>query len=285
MIKTIGIIGYGVVGNAMYESFKNDFEILIYDKFKKQHNTIKDENSLQELVALMDGPIFVCVPTPSNHDGSCDISIVDEVCKLINEAQMKKVTEQSCYCNCCGISEQVVVIRSTVCPNTCDMLMEKYPYISICYNPEFLTERTAVDDFKNQTDIVIGGDKKIIDFVSFYYKKVFKNIRIHHTTRKLAEVLKYTTNAFFALKITYANQLKMYCDNISVDYDSLKSLFVADHRLGSTHWDVPGPDGSNGFGGKCLPKDTWGLLKNSKKENFDFSILEKVLEINGNIRN
>lgn len=275
----------GVVGNAMYQSFKDFFEILIFDKNKQELNTIKDENPINELIALLDGPIFICVPTPMNSDGSCDISMVDEICEKINDAQMKKMTEQSCYCNCCGISEQVVVIRSTVSPGTCDDLMEKYPYISIVYNPEFLTERTSVEDFKNLQSVVIGGEEKIVDFVFSYYKMIFKNISLYSTSRKQAEVFKYMTNSYFAMKIIFANEIKNYCDKISVDYNSLKNIFPAEPRLGSTHWDVPGPDGKYGFGGKCLPKDASGFLFDAKKNEIDFDLLEKTIEINNKIRN
>lgn len=284
MKKTIGIIGVGVVGYAMYQTFKSFFDVIIYDKYKLHFNTIKEENPIKEFVALMDGPIFLCVPTPIKIDGSCDISIVEELCQKINDAQQQKIIEQSNYCNCIGSSEQIVVIRSTVCPQTCENLASKYPYISIVYNPEFLTERTAIDDFRTTKNIVLGGEEKITQYVASFYKEVFKDINCFFTSTTKAEILKYVVNSFFALKIIFANQIKLFCDSIDVDYNQLKELFLTECRLGNSHWDVPGHDGLYGFGGKCLPKDILGFLKCAEEKNINLSLLQEVIEINNSIR-
>ncbi len=284
MKKSIGIIGVGVVGKAMLDAFKDSFDVLTYDQNKKEISNIDDPNPIREMVFLVDGPIFVCVPTPSNDDGSCNTRIVEDVCYQINEAQQKKTTEQSCYCNCCGISEQVVVIRSTVKPGTCDDLKEKFPYLEIVYNPEFLTERTASSDFKNTMNVIMGGEEKIVEFVGYYYKSVLKHAHVYQSKYIIAEILKYASNSFFALKIIFANQLKSYCDSVHADYEQLKNLMFAESRFGLFHWDVPGHDGFLGYGGKCLPKDSIAFLTDAKIRNVDFSILEEAIRINKKIR-
>lgn len=280
MKRDMSIVGLGVIGNAMFQSFKNHFEVNLYDKNKPLQSTIHGKDAIQELVYLTNGPIFLSVPTPMNQDGSCNISIVSSLCKEINEAHMKRVTEQSCYCNICGISEQVVVVRSTVPPGTCDQIQNDNPYLSMVFNPEFLTEANAVEDFKNQDRIVLGGERLAVDLVESYYKDVFPSVSYQRCGRKEAEMIKYVCNSFLAMKVIFANQIKAYADAIGANYDAVVDVITSDKRMGHTHWKVPGPDGLLGYGGKCFPKDVCALIASAKSHGIDFSLLAKANELN-----
>ena len=284
MKKDMARVGLGVVGNAMLQSFKDKFDITIYDKNKPHLNTVHGDGAIQELVYLTNGPIFISVPTPMNQDGSCNTSIVKSVCKEINDAHMRRVTEQSCYCNLCGICEQVVVIRSTVPPETCDKIQGENPYISVVFNPEFLTECNAVDDFKNQDRIVLGGDNKAVEMVHSYYKDAFPLATYKKCGRKEAEMLKYVCNSFLAVKVIFANQIKSYSEAIGVDYNAVVDMVISDKRMGSTHWMAPGPDGLPGYGGKCFPKDVLAFIAAAKSCGVDFSLLEKANDLNLKMR-
>jgi UDPglucose 6-dehydrogenase len=89
---------------------------------------------------------------------------------------------------------------------------------------------------------------------------VFPNVSIIKTGSKTAEMVKYMTNTFLATKVSFANEMKMVCDKLDIDYDKVVEYSTYDERLGKSHWAVPGPDGKMGFGGSCFPKDINALL-------------------------
>ena len=142
MIKTIGIVGLGYVGTAIKSGFEKHYEIETYDKFSTSKSTV----NLHDLVLLCD-VIFVCVPTPMNKDGSCHTNIVEEVILEINEISISSE------------SKPIVVIKSTVSPGTTNRLHKKCKGIDVIFNPEFLTEVNFLEDFKNQTRIILGGTR------------------------------------------------------------------------------------------------------------------------------
>ena len=260
----IGIIGQGYVGTAIKVGFEPYYELETYDKYDESKTTC----DLKQLVWGCE-VIFVCVPTPMNEDGSCHTDIVESVIKEIDT-----------YAN--GL--QIVVIKSTVPPGTTDRLDKKYDGVNVIFNPEFLTEANFIEDFKNQTRIILGGTRKGTNKLRQIYSKVFPTAHIIKTGSTTAEMVKYMTNSYLATKISFANEIKQICDKVDVDYDKVVEYSTLDERLGVTHWVVPGPDGDCGFGGHCLPKDINALISVAHKLGVETKVLESVVETNDKVR-
>ena len=150
---------------------------------------------------------------------------------------------------------EIVVIKSTIPPGTTQKLNKKYPSLQIVFNPEFLTEANAVDDYKNQNRIVIGAARPYSTRVKRIFEKAFPKIPIIKTNSTIAETIKYVTNIFLATKVAFANEMYQLCEGLDIDYDKVTEYARYDERLGTTHWAVPGPDGDFGYAGHCFPKD------------------------------
>ena len=264
---TIGIIGQGYVGTAIKSGFEKHYEIETYDKFSTSKSTV----NLHDLVLLSD-VIFVCVPTPMNVDGSCYIGIVEEVISEVNEISISSE------------SNPIVVLKSTVPPGTTDRLNKKCKGINIIFNPEFLTEANFIEDFKNQTRIILGGTRKGTNVLRQVYSKVFPTAHIIKTGSITAEMVKYMTNAYLATKVSFCNEIKQICDKLDIDYDKVVEYAILDERLGKTHLGVPGPDGDCGFGGHCLPKDINALISVAHEFGIEPEVLEAVVETNDKVR-
>tara|TARA_B100002019_G_C21272705_1_gene603318 strand:- start:4909 stop:5739 length:831 start_codon:yes stop_codon:yes gene_type:complete len=235
--RKIGIIGQGFVGNAVYQKFKKYFDILTFDTDSKLANS-----TYEELTLLCD-VIFLCLPTPMNDDGSCHINIVEDELNKLNKGKY------------------IVVIKSTVPPGTVEKWNKEFKNLKIVFNPEFLTERNAVDDFNNQNRIILGGPRPATTKLKQIYSKVFPNAHIIKTGSTHAEMVKYFTNCFLALKVSFANEMFEITENLNLDYDKVVEYATLDKRLGKSHWAVPGPDGDFGYGGHCFPKDVKALIK------------------------
>ena len=264
---TIGIIGQGYVGTAIKSGFEKYYELETYDKFSTSKSTV----NLHDLVLLSD-VIFVCVPTPMNVDGSCHIGIVEEVISEVNEISISSE------------SNPIVVLKSTVPPGTTDRLNKKCKGINIIFNPEFLTEANFIEDFKNQTRIILGGTRKGTNVLRQVYSKVFPTAHIIKTGSITAEMVKYMTNAYLATKVSFSNEIKQICDKLDIDYDKVVEYAILDERLGKTHLGVPGPDGDCGFGGHCLPKDINALISVAHEFGIEPEVLEAVVETNDKVR-
>lgn len=267
MSYTVGIVGKGFVGGAMYQNFKDAFNVLVWDTDESKRTV----DTFDQFVNTSD-IIFVCVPTPMKDSGECDTSIVESVVSGISTIDRRKY----------------VVIKSTVTPGTTDRLSKDFS-MTIGFNPEFLTEANAYNDFRNQRLIVIGADDQGLAAVmtQLYYEfnaKVDNHAHVIQRTTKEAEMFKYLANCFLATKVIFANEFKMLCDQIEVDYGRIAEIAVLDKRLGHTHWRVPGPDGLKGFGGSCFPKDTAALLHFSDEVGSALWLLTEATYINDEIR-
>jgi len=267
MSYTIGIVGKGFVGGAMYENFKDVFNVLVWDTDENKRNV----ESFEKFVQNSD-IVFVCVPTPMKDSGECDTSIVESVVKEISTIDRRKY----------------VVIKSTVTPGTTERLSKDLSMI-IGFNPEFLTEANAHNDFRFQPLIVLGTDDQGINAVlsqiySEFNTKVENAAYVVSRTTKEAELFKYLANSFLATKVIFANEFKLLCDKADVDYNRIAEVAVLDKRLGKTHWKVPGPDGKLGFGGSCFPKDTSALLHYSQELDSALWLLTEATYINDEIR-
>ena len=257
----IGIIGQGYVGTAIKLGFQDHYNILTYDKFdlaKSTHSKLSDV--VEEAKVL-----FVCVPTPMRKDGTCYTGIVEEVIREINETA----------------DDHIIVIKSTVPPGTTDRINKEYTHSTTIFNPEFLTEENFLEDFRNQTRIILGGDRKGTNKLRQIYSKVFPHATIVKTGSKTAEMVKYFTNCFLATKVSFANEMDLVCEQIGIDYDKVVEYATYDDRLGKSHWAVPGPDGDFGFGGHCLPKDLSAIISQFET----YGLLESVEQVNDQVRN
>ena len=261
-MKNIGIIGQGFVGNAIFQKFINYYEVLAYDKDESKSKTSFDN------VANNCSIIFLCLPTPMNEDGSCDIGIVRSVLDRLNKKD----------------NNYTIVLKSTVTPGTTDNLNKLYENFSIVFNPEFLTERNAVEDFKNQSRIILGGPRPATTLIKQLYSKVFPKVHIIKTGARHAEMVKYFINTFLATKVCFANEMFEFCKSLDINYKKLLELVITDQRISPSHFNVPGHDEKFGFGGSCLPKDITALKYFGDKINIDTKITSAVIKKNKSVR-
>ena len=262
----IGIIGQGFVGNAVYQKLKKYYKVFTYDVKVKLCNS--DLETILERCKI----IFVCLPTPMNKDGSCNLDILDNTLKEINKASR-------------DVDGRIVIIKSTIIPGSTDKFQTEYPYIDLVFNPEFLTEANAVDDFENQTRLLLGGPLRATTKVKQIFSSVFrKTPRIIKTDAKTVELVKYVTNAFLSTKVSFANEMYQLCEGLDLDYDKIIEYATLDPRLGDSHWGVPGPDGDFGFGGHCFPKDLSALIEITKQLNTVNNVLKAVQTTNNTVR-
>ena len=243
--ENLGIIGQGFVGSAVREGMKNHFDVKCYDKDPSKYSNIK---SIFEVVECTD-ITFLCVPTPMKKSGECDLTILNSA--LYELDQCSKSLQKENY---------IVIIKSTIPPGTTEQLNKTYKFLDVVFNPEFLTEANAVDDYLNQNRIIVGGDRPSSTRVKQLFSKAFPTIPIIKTSSTIAEMIKYVTNTFLATKVSFANDMYQICQKLDIDYDKVVEYAKYDTRLGNSHWSVPGPDGDFSFGGHCFPKDVNALL-------------------------
>lgn len=254
----IAIVGHGYVGKAVEYGFNTSSvnQYIIDPIYNKGMETIKD---------VKIDVAFVCVPTPFGSDGKIDSSIVEEV---VGELKSK---------NC------VIAIKSTVTPDIVTKLHEENN--KVVYNPEFLTEQNALEDFVNPPMHVFGGEKEYCHYLWMLYIDHSRckdtTTRSYYLTPAEASFVKYGINSFLASKVLWFNQFADLCDKYNVKYNAVTSAMMTDKRIGSSHMTVPGPDGRKGYGGACFPKDTNAF---SKFANGDFTLLDLVIEENNKYR-
>lgn len=258
-MANLGIVGYGIVGQATEYGFKDKHTILKYDKFK-------DLDSLEKVVKESEF-IFICLPTPFKGE-KIDLKIIHE--------NLEKISKFA------GGTDKIVVIKSTVVPGTTKELAKKYPGLNFCANPEFLTEANYLEDFKNADRTIVGADDPTTaERVSALYKATFPDIPIFETDLTSAEMVKYTSNAFLATKVTFANEMFQLCEKLGIDYHKVKDMVVADHRIFDGHLDVTP---ARGFGGKCFPKDIVALIGRFKELGVDPLLIETAWRKNLQVR-
>ena len=257
----IGVIGQGFVGNAIFQKFKNFYNVNTYDLDPLKSNAPKEKVYESDIV-------FICLPTPMNKDGSCNTDLVHKALVEIDNASV-------CH---------TVVLKSTVVPGTTQRLNNIFRNIDIVYNPEFLTERNAVEDFNNQNRIILGGPRPATSKLKQIYSKVFPKAHIIKTGSTHAEMVKYFTNCFLATKVSFANEMYQLCDSLGLDYDKVVEYCTLDSRLGNSHWAVPGPDGSFGYGGHCFPKDLSALIRLCEGLDVEPTVLKAIQKKNNDVR-
>ena len=256
-IMKIGIIGVGYVGNAVKKGFESKgHKVLGYDKFK-------ESDSFDDVIQC--DIIFVCVPTPSKKDGSIDTSIMNDV--------MERISDNKPF--------GVIAIKSSVLPGTAQNYKKLFPHLKIVSNPELLKESTSEYDFLHPNVILIGyvdNDKNHAKKLESLYKNFdCDNIKI--VSSEEAEMAKYMSNCYFAVRVIFANEIYDLCQKLNIDYDRTRDCFESIRFVAPGHFDVT-HGGYRGFGGHCLPKDLQAILSKAKEKNIDCKLLKKTWEIN-----
>jgi UDPglucose 6-dehydrogenase len=252
-IKNIGIIGVGVVGDATRNYLESQgHKLKLYDKYKGL-------GSLEEVNEA--DVVFICVPTPYREGRGFDSSAVASSIALLE-------------------GEKAVLVKSTLQPGTTEALQAKFPQHHIFFQPEFLREKTAREDFLRPDRQIMGysgeddadlGKRLMTLLPPAPYEAVLP--------ATAAELIKMSTNAFLAMKVIFSNQIFDVCDALDVDYNTVKSGIAADPRIGGSHMEVF-DSGYRGYGGKCLPKDTQGLIELAASLKTPLDLFRTVHAIN-----
>ncbi len=259
----IGIVGYGYVGKAMFNYFKDTFETIYYDPFISGSCTKEEINKCNLAV--------VCVFTPSKEDGECDISIVEEV---IN-----------------WIESPLILIKSTVKIGTTKYLKEKTKK-RICFSPEYIGESTYDTGYfnfnknmKNHSFYTFGGDKNDTKELVNIFQIISGPTKVYKQTDETsAEIAKYMENAFFSTKLIFCYEFDQICKKFGVDYNEVRECWLLDPRIGHSHSSVFA-NKTHAFDGKCLPKDLKAIINSSEKSGYEPKFLKEVLESNERLHN
>lgn len=254
----IGVIGNGFVGGAISFLFSSSHQVYTYDI-----NPNKSKDDLNSIYKC--DFVFVCVPTPMFKDGSQDLSFVYNVFKNAENFP-------------------VYILKSTVLPGTTNNLIKKHKNLKIIFSPEFLREKTSKIDILNQDRIILGGDKKLTNFIKKLFQSRFESPNIIEMSSISAEFVKYMNNTFLATKVSIMNEFKILSDIIGVEWKDAIHGFISDKRIGNSHYEVPGHDGKLGYGGTCFPKDVSSLLNFSQKHNINLSTIRGGWETNLKLR-
>jgi UDPglucose 6-dehydrogenase len=252
----IVIIGYGFVGKAVANALKAKHEIVIQDPKYTDYKMIDHHDA--------DG-VIVCVDTPAQTSGRCDDSNVRAV---MGEIPMFLP----------------VLIKSTMTPDCFENLEKEFEEHSICHSPEFLRGATANQDFLNQTYMVIGGEDPECFWQDLFASVLPKCKMFFNCSITEAATIKYASNSFLALKVSFFNQIYDVCEKNGADYSVVRQILTHDSRIGQSHTLVPGVDGERGFGGHCFPKDTKAFRKYAYDLNTPVSILDQAIDYNETVR-
>lgn len=210
--------------------------------------------------------IFIGVGTPEMSDGSANLSYLVEVCKQIAES-----VEQDC----------LVVVKSTVPVGTNDKVerflqeFKKFPVkIEVASNPEFLAQGTAVRDTLHASRIVIGTESAVAEDLLRKIYEPFK-LPIVSVRRRSAEMIKYASNDFLALKISYINDIANLCELVGADIDEVVAGMKYDSRIGDKFLNA-----GIGYGGSCFPKDTSALVSLANSLHYELKTVDAAIQIN-----
>lgn len=263
----VGIVGLGFVGSAMLKSFQEKNIVISgkYDKFKDG-----GIGSPEELLNC--NLIFSALPT-----------VYSEKLKQYNKAPLEETCKYLTENNYKGI----FVVKSTVEPGTCQDFADRYN-LRIVHNPEFLTARTAYEDFHNQFHLVLGNTSKVTDDelreVGEFYKTYYENLEVSYCTSIESESMKIFCNCFYSVKIQFFNELFLVCKNGNMNYERVVDMMLKNKWINPMHTTVPGPDGKLSYGGLCFPKDTNALNEHMIKNNLPNAVLNSTIKERNEMR-
>lgn len=265
MVK-LGIIGLGFVGGSILKSFLDKkLNAIGYDKYKNE--------GVDNVNMLLDCDIiFLALPTKFNESIlSYDILEIQNTLNLLNENNYKGI----------------IVIKSTLVPGTCENLSNVYSKLDIIHNPEFLSAKTAYEDFNNQKHIVLGktnncSDIKCTELKKFYLKNY--NCEISECSSIESETMKCFANSFYSVKIQFFTEMYLTCQKNNCSYENVKNMILKNGWVNPMHTNVPGSDGQISYGGLCFPKDTKALNNYMKNNNIPNKVLDATIREREEIR-
>ena len=261
----LGIVGHGFVGTAVDHGFTRDVQKFIVDP---KHNST---NTIEDLIKFKPDATFVAVPTPQLETGECNTEILEGVMQQLNNAK--------------GL---LVIVKSTVPAYKLQSIKEQCVDLRIVYNPEFLTEKNYIEDFRNPSMHVFGGINADTDAVEKLYDEHSEcaDCPVYKTDIVTASMVKYCINSFLATKVTFMNEMYDVLKNAQgTDWNTFSKIIQTDPRIGKTHMKVPGNDGQRGYAGSCFPKDTNALAWFAREIlNTPFTQLETSIKINDTLR-
>jgi len=254
--EPIGIMGAGIVGGSL----------LAYLRAQGRDVRVFDPAKGHRSLGALDGAeiVFICVPTPYTPGRGFDDSFLLDAVASVR-------------------GSRTVVIKSTVLPGTTELLQERYPQHRFLFNPEFLREASAYDDF-------IKPDRQIVGCTSASAGEAPRVMRLlprapfeRICPASEAEMAKYVANSFLAVKVSYANEVFDLCERMSIDYAQVRDIVAADVRIGGSHMEVF-DSGYRGYGGKCLPKDSKSLLDLARSMGVDMEVLRAADRTNARLQ-
>ncbi|MBQ8750596.1 MAG: UDP-glucose 6-dehydrogenase [Alphaproteobacteria bacterium] len=244
MIK-VGIIGCGVIGSALKKWLEDNTEHQIY---------VLDPNKGYNDDMSQCDVFFIQIHVPTENDGTQNLDVFKEIISKL--------------------PDRPIFIRTTILPGTSDKLSNELNH-HVYFMPEFLTERTSVDDFKTQP-MVFTAEIELL-------KNIFPNKEYIEMSSLEAEITKYAHNVFGALKVTYFNAIYDYCQKLGADFSKVHTGCLLSGYINDMHTQVPGPDGNFGYGGKCFPKDVNAFSVATKEFPLGL-LLSHVKELNDKFR-
>lgn len=262
--NSIGVIGHlGMVGGTTYRYFQElGYEVNGFDVAMEG-----DKDEAEKKVHNSD-LIFICVPTPFDWDkGGFDGSIVAGVVSGLPEGA-------------------VAVIKSTIPVGTIDRLQERYPKIKLLFNPEFLSESTCDNDFRNPDRQFVGYTKESYDEAVKVLNTLPESAYGVIMPAKEAELLKYINNIHGTIEIMESNLWYEICQKEGLDYDRVLKSALASKWVGvpmGRHYRVIFHKGKRGFGGKCFPKDINAYIQYLDEKGIDSQLPKAVRDMNKRI--
>ena len=237
--------------------FEKDIEVFLKKSLKKKKIAFTSDYSKVAGSQF----VFLCLPTPQLDDGAADVSFILESTKMLSRHLKKSST---------------VVIKSTVPVNTWKLVKENINRedVSVVSNPEFLREGTALQDFFKPDRIVVGcTDEVKATEVARLYKA--KKAKVVFTDNTSAEIIKYASNSFLAIKLSFVNEIAAYAESTDANALEVLNAMGLDKRIGKDFL-KPGP----GWGGMCFPKDVSALKESAREKNVPIPLLDAALESN-----
>jgi len=257
---TIGVVGLGVVGNAVFTVLRRRCDrdgrdslvgggVHGYDKYRSDRG---DCESLDALVAHGCDLLFLCLPTEYSVEcADYDLVPLDETLALLADM---------------GYTGRVVV-KSTVTPGVTRRLASKYPRLRLLHNPEFLNARTSEHDFEHQQHIVLGRVEcdDDDDDVCHLFRYLWPTARLSLCAVEESEMMKLACNTFYAVKVQFFNEVYHLCSKSGAKFDDVREMMLRNGWINAQHTSVPGPDGELSYGGMCLPKDSSAFLEFARR--------------------
>ena len=252
-MSTIAIFGCGFVGGTVADYLEKytEHDVIRIDPVRYP------ENNKEEALEKASG-VVIAVPTPQGDDGFCDDSIVRSVIAEVGDKR--------------------ILIKSTVAPD----MMDSYPR-NVVYNPEFLRERCAMEDFMRQEFMIFGhanneDDAEWWNDIMSSGLEHFKEVT--YTDRVTASAIKYVHNSWLATKVAFFHDLYINLPDDIHYYDLTDALAMFPH-VGPSHMQAPNHDGKFGYSGACFPKDVSAMIRYAP----DLKILPHVHKVNTDMQN